>query len=59
MEVEKEKEKEENWGRAQSICFSIDLVVSAQHLRSILAAVDRHPCLYVPHGPALSAAIRR
>jgi hypothetical protein len=55
-----EKEKEENWERAQSIGLSTDVVTSAKNLRRLLAAVDQqHSQLYVPHSSAVSAAIRR
>jgi hypothetical protein len=56
--MEKERH-DKNWGLAQRARFSIDVVASAKDLWSSLAAVDRHPCLYVPHNPAVSAAIRR
>jgi hypothetical protein len=54
-----EERPNENWAQAQRTEFSIDVVASAKQLWSLLAAVDRHPCLYVPHSPAVSAAIRR
>jgi hypothetical protein len=49
----------QNWGIAQSIRFSVDVVASATHLRALLSAVDRHACLHIEHGAALSTAIRR
>jgi hypothetical protein len=56
MDVAKEKKRGENWGRAQQIGFSIDLVESAQRLRALLSAIDRqYRYLYDPHGPALSS----
>ncbi|PIA51894.1 hypothetical protein AQUCO_01000041v1 [Aquilegia coerulea] len=52
-----EKEQELEWGEAQKIVISEDLVEAAKKQLNFLATVDRHRCLY--DGPVLLRAIYR
>jgi len=57
MEMEREKEQEFEWLKAQKIEITVDLLAAAKQQLQFLAAVDKNRWLY--DGPNLDRAIFR
>jgi hypothetical protein len=57
MEMEREKEQEFEWLKAQKIEITVDLLAAAKQQLQFLAAVDKNRWLY--DGPTLDRAIFR
>ena len=57
MQMEREKEQELEWLKAQKIEITVDLLVAAKQQLQFLAAVDKNRWLY--DGPTLDKAIFR